>query len=190
MVEKQSKKSLLLETVGRDSIIDAINKHDEVVIYYQSNDPGDEVLNGYRTIQPFVYGIRKDSGNPIIRAWLVGGASKTAHAPKDDLAGKPGWRTFRVDRIVNLSKTFKKFDTSETRLRSLKYNPSDKDMTTIYAFIAGVKKPLGYSSPTSKPEEENEPENKEQSKSAFGGLGHTVINTFSTLKNKFKSLFK
>jgi hypothetical protein len=179
-------KGLLLETVSRNTIVEAINNHDEVVIYYQSNDPGDSVLNGYRTIQPFVYGLRIQSGNPIIRAWLVGGASKTAGSPKDALAGKPGWRTFRVDRISSMSKTFRKFDTSESRLKSIKYNPSDKDMTTIYASVNIDSKPGGSNTQKGP---ENGPQDTLKIGSKLGGLGHTVLNTFSNLKNKFKSLF-
>jgi hypothetical protein len=169
-------RGLLLETVNRSAIIDAINNHDEVVIYYTSNDPKDAILNGYRTIQPFVYGVRKQSGNPVIRAWLVGGASKSKDNPKDELAGRPGWRTFRVDRIMSMSKTFKKFDTSNERLSSIKYNPNDKDMSTIYASVT--------------PESVTQQQTDEKPGKKLGGMGHSVVNTFSNIKNKFKSLFK
>lgn len=86
---------LLNEAVNRQTITDSINQKSICVIYYA----GDETINkGYREIEPVAYGTTI-AGNEAVRAWQIRGASDTP----DNL---PGWRLFRVDRIVNWTKTF------------------------------------------------------------------------------------
>lgn len=111
---------LLLETVSRNNIIDSITKFQGVVIYYD----GDHIIKkGWRTIYPFVYGKNK-WGNDAVRAFQMKGPS--------DSEDQPMWRMFRVDRIKSWYPSRERF-TLSTHPDILKfYNPSDKDMKTIY----------------------------------------------------------
>jgi predicted DNA-binding transcriptional regulator YafY len=97
-------KSLILEIASLNSITDAIKRRQRVIIYYQGDEPGG---NGLRLIEPVCFGYSK-SGNPVLRAWDMEGASHRAYLGKKPL---PGWRLFRVDKIVSLrptNVTFKK----------------------------------------------------------------------------------
>lgn len=97
--------------------MDSIRKRSIVAIYYA----GDETINkGYREIEPVAYG---DSlaGNPVVRAWQIRGATDTP----DNM---PGWRFFRVDRIVNWNNTLQTFNTPRPN-----YNPNgDRSMSRVY----------------------------------------------------------
>ena len=111
---------LLLETVSRTGVIDAIQNFKSVVIYYE----GDETINkGWRTILPFVYG-KNRWGNDSIRAFQMKGPS--------DSNDKPMWRMFRVDRIKSFYPASKKFTLMEHPDILKFYNPDDKDMDKIY----------------------------------------------------------
>lgn len=116
---------VLNETVERNKIIKAIENKQKLTIYYI----GDKTISrGWRTIEPFCYGVNK-KGNPCLRAWQERGVSDS-YPPgksKDPLTHVPGWRMFRIDGIKSLSVGWDKF--KEPRP---KYNPDDKDMTTIY----------------------------------------------------------
>lgn len=110
-------KYLILEAISRNQIMDSIRKRSIVAIYYA----GDETINkGYREIEPVAYG---DSlaGNPVVRAWQIRGATDTP----DNM---PGWRFFRVDRIVNWNNTLQTFNTPRPN-----YNPNgDRSMSRVY----------------------------------------------------------
>ena len=83
-------KDIILEAVSRNQIISAINNRNVCTIYYE----GDTINNpGYREIEPYVYGLSKRE-NPVIRAYQLEGKSDTP----DKI---PGWRLFRVDRMVD-----------------------------------------------------------------------------------------
>lgn len=58
-------RNLLTEGVGGNSIVDAINNHEYLYIYY-TGDEGNKM--GYRTIRPYVLGTSK-AGNKVLRAW-------------------------------------------------------------------------------------------------------------------------
>lgn len=123
-------KELILETVARDKIMSAIENKDEVTIYYRDDSAGDEVLAGYRRCAPLVYGINKQSGNPVVRCWIFQkSVSKTypPGKPWDPLTYRPGYRVFRVDRIHSVRRTGRRFKGPFP-----KYNPNDRDMSTIY----------------------------------------------------------
>ena len=88
----------------------AINEKRVVTIFYE----GDETVSrGARAIEPVVLGTHFQSGNPVVRAWQIQGASDTP----DNL---PGWRMFRVDRISRLKVTENTFDTPRPQ-----YDPND-----------------------------------------------------------------
>jgi predicted DNA-binding transcriptional regulator YafY len=113
-------KSIILEIASIDSIVDAIKKRDKVVIYYDGDEPGGK---GLREIEPVCFGYSK-SDNPVLRAWDDTGASHTAYKGEQPL---PGWRLFRVDKIMSFKPTSEKFN--EVRPN---YNPNgDKGMVRI-----------------------------------------------------------
>jgi len=138
---------LINEAVGGSSIVDAINDRKVIYIYYA----GDEtILKGYRTIKPFVLGKHKKSGNDVVRAWQDAGSSdsfvglnrtpRMNHEKHPNHKGtiKPGWRLFRLDGISSLLPTGQKFDPDKiinNPKSSVKYNPNDKDMSSITAAI-------------------------------------------------------
>lgn len=112
--------SLLTETAQKSQIIDAIDKRNEMKIYYT----GDGIITkGWRVIRPFVFGISV-MGNPVVRAFQVSGPSDSKELPM--------WRMFRVDRMDSFLPTGKKFDLSDQNMMQF-YNPKgDKNMTAIY----------------------------------------------------------
>ena len=115
-----SVKSLILEVASIDSIVDAINKRNKIIIYYDGDEPGGR---GLREIEPVCFGYSK-ADNPVLRAWDYQGASHTAYKGEQPL---PGWRLFRVDKILSFKPTNEKFNTPRPN-----YNPNgDKSMVRI-----------------------------------------------------------
>lgn len=113
-------KSLILEIASIDSIIDAIKKKNKVIIYYDGDEPGGR---GLREIEPVCFGYSK-ANNPVLRAWDSQGSSHTAYKGEQPL---PGWRLFRVDKILSFKPSNEKFN--EIRPG---YNPNgDKSMVRI-----------------------------------------------------------
>ena len=125
-------KQIILETISRDKINNAINNKEVVTIYY--NDPSDEVLNGYRKIEVWCYGKNK-FGNDSIRAWILPKSVSKSYPPGktnpvDVLTFRPGWRMFSVSKINSMRSTGIKI----TQQRP-KFNKDDKDMSVIYNYI-------------------------------------------------------
>jgi predicted DNA-binding transcriptional regulator YafY len=115
-------KSLILEIASIDSIVDAIKKRNKIVIYYDGDEPGGR---GLREIEPVCFGYSK-ADNPVLRAWDFQGASHTAYKGEQPL---PGWRLFRVDKILSFKSTNEKFNTPRPN-----YNPNgDKSMLRVIA---------------------------------------------------------
>jgi predicted DNA-binding transcriptional regulator YafY len=115
-------KSLILEIASIDSIVDAIKKRNKIVIYYDGDEPGGR---GLREIEPVCFGYSK-ADNPVLRAWDFQGASHTAYKGEQPL---PGWRLFRVDKILSFKPTNEKFNTPRPN-----YNPNgDKSMVRVIA---------------------------------------------------------
>lgn len=113
-------KSLILEVASIDSIVDAIKKKDKIIIYYDGDEPGGR---GLREIEPVCFGYSK-ANNPVLRAWDNEGASHTAYKGEQPL---PGWRLFRVDKILSFKPTGEKFTTVKPN-----YNPNgDKSMDRV-----------------------------------------------------------
>lgn len=113
-------KSLILEVASIDSIVDAIKKKDKIIIYYDGDEPGGR---GLREIEPVCFGYSK-ANNPVLRAWDNEGASHTAYKGEQPL---PGWRLFRVDKILSFKPTGEKFTTAKPN-----YNPNgDKSMDRV-----------------------------------------------------------
>lgn len=93
----------------------AINDKRVVIIFYEGDDT---ISRGARAIEPVVLGTHFQSGNPVVRAWQIQGASDSP----DNL---PGWRLFRVDRIGSLRTTEDTFSTPRP-----KYDPNDDHITS------------------------------------------------------------
>ena len=120
---------LLTEGISVNKIRKAITQENVVVIFYDDPEEGDNILPGFRTIEPYVYGISM-AGNDVIRAWLVGGTSRTGRA---DPSLVPGWRLFRVDRIKSWRNTRRKF--FGRKLPREKYNPRDHGMIRVFNYV-------------------------------------------------------
>lgn len=95
-------KGLILEVASIDYIVKAIKNKDIVIINYDGDEPGGK---GLREIEPVCFGYSK-AGNPVLRAWDKEGASHRHYLGKKPL---PGWRFFRVDKILSFQITGKKF---------------------------------------------------------------------------------
>lgn len=143
------RKKVLNEAVSSNSIVDAINDHKILYIYYNGDDT---VQPGYRTIKPFVVGSHKKSGNTVIRAWQDTGNSdsynnikyhnyankkRDGHEVHYDHKGRsrPGWRLFRLDKITSLMPTGETFRPENiiNNGRGVNYNPNDKEINVIAA---------------------------------------------------------
>jgi len=113
-------KHLILEVASIDSIVDAIKHKKKIIIYYDGDEPGGK---GLREIEPVCFGYSK-SDNPVLRAWDESGASHTNYKGEQPL---PGWRLFRVDKILSFKPSSEKFNTPRPG-----YNPSgDKGMVRV-----------------------------------------------------------
>lgn len=118
-------KSLILEIASIESLSDAINKRQKVVIYYDGDEPGGK---GLREIEPVCFGYSK-SENPVVRAWDSSGASHTGYKGEQPL---PGWRLFRVDKILSFKPTGETFDEPKPG-----FNPNgDKGMSRIMTMVS------------------------------------------------------
>lgn len=89
---------LITEAATLEDLVRAIKNRDKVIIYYDGDEPGGR---GLREIEPVCLGISK-AKNRVLRAWDVEGSSHTAYKGKQPL---PGWRLFRVDKILSFKPT-------------------------------------------------------------------------------------
>ena len=94
---------LITEVASIDDVQKSIKQKNVITINYQ----GDEYGKGYRDIEPVCLGISK-KGNMVLRAWERQGAS---HSNKVEGNPIPGWRMFRLDKILSFKPTTEKFDT-------------------------------------------------------------------------------
>jgi len=75
---------------------------------------------GYqRIVQPHTYGVHKDTGNEVLRAYQIGGYSTSGQIP--------GWRLFVVDKISNVIITEERFENPAPG-----YKENDSAMSIIY----------------------------------------------------------
>ena len=113
-------KGLICEIASLDSIIDAIKGRKIVVIYYDGDEPGGR---GLRQIEPVCLGVSK-AGNKILRAWDSEGASHTGYKGEQPL---PGWRIFRLDKILSIKPTGEVYNTPKP---GYNFN-GDKSMVSV-----------------------------------------------------------
>lgn len=116
----ESLKSLICEIASIDGVVDAIKRRQKVIIYYDGDEPGGR---GIRQIEPVCLGTSK-AGNKILRAWDDEGASHTAYKGEQPL---PGWRIFRLDKILSIKPTGEVYNTPKP---GYNFN-GDKSMVSI-----------------------------------------------------------
>ena len=100
---QETLKSLICEIAAIDSVVNAIKNKQKVVIYYDGDEPGGK---GLRIIEPVCLG-RSKRNNLVLRAWDDEGAS---HRGLLGTRPMPGWRLFRLDKILTLKPTGEVFD--------------------------------------------------------------------------------
>jgi predicted DNA-binding transcriptional regulator YafY len=117
---QETLKGLICEIASLDSVMNAIKQKQRVIIYYDGDEPGGR---GLREIEPVCLGVSK-AGNKVVRAWDSEGASHTGFKGEQPL---PGWRLFRLDKILSLKPTGENF----TEMRP-NFNPDgDKSMISV-----------------------------------------------------------
>ena len=116
----QALKGLICEIASIDGVVVAIKGRQKVIIYYDGDEPGGR---GIRQIEPVCLGTSK-AGNKILRAWDDEGASHTAYKGEQPL---PGWRIFRLDKILSIKPTGEVYNTPKPN-----YNfNGDKSMVSV-----------------------------------------------------------
>lgn len=112
---------IIVEVASNAEVSDAIVKHDRVKIRYE--EPDGTISTRY--LESYVLGNSK-LNNPIVRAYQYAGDTNT----------EVGWKTFRLDKIVDWEVLNEKPFTNpiSNRVSGIpKYNQSgDKSMITIY----------------------------------------------------------
>lgn len=117
---KETLRGLLCEVASIESVVDCIKNKKKCIIYYLGDEPGGK---GLREIEPVCLGVSK-RGNKVVRAWDIEGSSHTAYLGEKPL---PGWRLFRLDKIMTLKPTGENF----TEMRP-DFNPDgDKSMESV-----------------------------------------------------------
>lgn len=112
-------KLLINEVASIDDVQKSIRQKNVITINYQ----GEEYGKGYRDIEPVCLGISK-AGNMVLRAWERQGVSHSKEVEGNPI---PGWRMFRLDKILTYALQGDKF----TEMRP-KYNPNgDKLMSSV-----------------------------------------------------------
>jgi predicted DNA-binding transcriptional regulator YafY len=117
---QESLKGLIVEIASIESIVDAIKNKKTCIINYDGDDPGGK---GLREIEPVCLGTSK-GGNKVVRAWETEGASHRGYLRTRPM---PGWRMFRLDKILSLKPTGKVF----TQMRPGYNINGDKSMISV-----------------------------------------------------------
>lgn len=114
-------KQLICEIASMESVMDAIDKKQICVINYDGDEPGGK---GLREIEPVCLGRMKGTNNLALRAWDIEGSSHTGYKGEQPL---PGWRIFRLDKILSLKPTGQNF----TEVRPNFNRTGDLSMSSI-----------------------------------------------------------
>jgi predicted DNA-binding transcriptional regulator YafY len=117
---KETLKDLICEVASLDSVIDAIKNKQKVIMYYDGDEPGGK---GLREIEPVCLGVSK-SGNKVLRAWDSEGATHRGYLGTRPM---PGWRMFRLDKILMMKPTGENFEEMRPNFNS----NGDKSMKSI-----------------------------------------------------------
>jgi len=104
-------KKLIVEAATLEDLIHAIKQKHRLIIYYDGDEPGGR---GLREIEPVCIGHSK-ANNKVLRAWDNEGSSHTAYKGEQPL---PGWRMFRVDKILSSKPTGEVYNQSRPNYNS------------------------------------------------------------------------
>ena len=116
----ESLRGLLLEIASIETLQDAVNGRKVCTIYYDGDEPGGR---GIREVEPVALGKSK-AGNLVMRGWDREGASHTGYKGEQPL---PGWRLFRLDKILSMKPTGEVYNTPRPN-----YNfNGDKSMVSV-----------------------------------------------------------
>lgn len=118
-------KSIISEIASREEIGSAIDDKKVVSIFYDGDEPGGR---GLRTIEPVCLFVHKDSDNLVLTGWDLEGASHKVAVGDGVL---PGWRLFRVDKILSWNPTGDNF----TQMRP-GFNPNGDKRAKEIKFIS------------------------------------------------------
>lgn len=153
--------NLITEGASYSSIYEAIQNRKVLVIYYDGDEPGGK---GMRLIEPVCLG-KTSAGNMALRAWDYEGASHTAYLQTQPL---PGWRLFRLDKIISASPSGYVFNEPRPN-----YNPNgDKKFDEVF-----INAKFGV--PVQEPPEEPQPVAPKQPSGTW----------IQKVKDKFKNIF-
>jgi predicted DNA-binding transcriptional regulator YafY len=131
-------KGLICEIASIDGVVNSIKKRQRVIIYYDGDEPGGR---GIREIEPVCLGTSK-AGNKVLRAWDEEGASHTAYKGEQPL---PGWRLFRLDKILSIKPTGEVYNTPRP---DYNFN-GDKSMVSVIINAKFDNQPPAVPSPAS-----------------------------------------
>ena len=116
----ESLKQIILEMASIETVMDAVKNKKKCIIYYNGDEPGGK---GLREIEPVAFG-RTVNGNLVVRAWENSGASHRGYLKTRPL---PGWRFFRLDKILTMKPTGEIFKQIRPN-----FNPNgDKSMSSV-----------------------------------------------------------
>jgi predicted DNA-binding transcriptional regulator YafY len=140
-------RGLICEIASVDSVVNAIKNRQRVIVYYDGDEPGGR---GIREIEPVCLGTSK-AGNKILRAWDEEGSSHTAYTGEQPL---PGWRLFRLDKILSLKPTGEVYNTPRP---GYNFN-GDKSMVSVIINAKFDNTPPPQPQPQQPTEPTNEPQ--------------------------------
>jgi len=103
----------------KDIILEAMDERKVIAFEYSGED---EVGYHIRKVEPWCYGVHKDTGNKVLRAYQIDGYSESGYPSE-----MPFWRMDRLDRMRNVQLTDKDIRPNSPQ----HYNPNDSDMRKI-----------------------------------------------------------
>jgi predicted DNA-binding transcriptional regulator YafY len=113
-------KGLLVEIASMETVLDCVRNRKKCIIYYDGDEPGGR---GLREIEPVALGYSK-ADNLVVRGWEDNGASHRGYLKTRPM---PGWRFFRLDKILSIKPTGEIFNQAKPN-----FNPSgDKSMKSV-----------------------------------------------------------
>jgi predicted DNA-binding transcriptional regulator YafY len=117
---QETLKSIICEIASIEDITNYIKNKKKCIIYYDGDEPGGK---GLRLLEPVALGYSKRN-NLVVRAWEDEGASHRYYLGKKPI---PGWRFFRLDKILSIKPSDENFETPRPN-----YNPNgDKSMNRV-----------------------------------------------------------
>lgn len=95
-------------------ICKAISNRNVIVFYYKNEEK--------RIVEPYCYGVYKDTSNEVLCAYQIGGYSESK--------AEPPWRLYLIEKMEKLTISEKTFCSVR-----FGYNPDDSRMSEIYCRV-------------------------------------------------------